>query len=255
MAYKYSFLDGETYGAEDINSISQRITGSGVSPFLTKDIYNPADLNSLTRELVEAGTSTDGLKLTKENGKVKINKGIGFFSSGATIEVDDEGVELDIVSGETNYIFAEHNEETNIISFKNSSERPEETTYIHPILLGKISMSGVLSDLRTYARSKILTTGRNNVKIISLSDITRGDDKTIYTPDFDYSEYNYVFAIIQDAFSSSLSYPVRVYDLNAGKTLNKDSNNAHAYFEVRDKKIALCAEGTQTFKKIDIYFV
>ena len=255
MAYKYSFLDGETYGAEDINNIAQRITGSGVSPFLTRDTYNPADLNTLTQELIEAGTSIEGLKVTKENGIAKINKGIGFFSSGATIEVDEDGTELEIVQGENNYIYAEHNEETNLISFKNSSEKPVETTYVHPILLGRINSSGTLFDLRTHARSKIVTAGRNNIKKITLSDITRNDDKVIYTPDFDYSGYNFIFAIVQDSFSSSLSYPVRVYDLNSMKTLNKDTENAHVYYEVRNNKIALCALGSQTYENIDIYFV
>ncbi len=255
MAYKYSFLDGETYGAEDINSITQRLTGSGVSPFLTKDTYNPEDLNSLTKELVEAGTSINGLKVTLENGIAKIGKGIGFFSSGATVEVDDDGTEVEIIAEKTNYIYAEHNEETNIISFMSSPTKPSDTEYVHPILLAKISSKGVLTDLRTHAKSKFVTAGRNNVKKITLSNVTFKNDDTIYTPDFDYSDFNFMFAIVQNATYEDYKYPVRVFDLISGKTLNSDTYNPRIYYEIRDNKVALCANGSQTYKNIDIYFV
>ena len=255
MAYKSSFLDGETYGAEDINGITQKITGSGVSPFLTKETYNPSDLNSLTKELVEAGTSIDGLKVTLEDGIAKISKGMGFFSSGATIEVDDDGAELEIISGKTNYIVAEHNEETNIISFMTSPSIPTDTEYVYVILLAKISSSGDVTDLRTHAKSKIVTVGRNDIKKITLSNVTFKDDETIYIPDFDYSRFNYMFTIVQNSAYQNYKYSVRIYDLIEEKTMNNDSNNPHIYYETRDNKVAICAFGTQTYKKIDIYFV
>lgn len=255
MAYKYSFLDGETYGAEDINSIAQRITGAGVSPFLTKTTYNPSDLNTLTKELVEAGTSIDGLILTLENGIIKVGKGIGFFPSGATVEVDDEGTEIEYVSGKTNYFYAEHNEETNIVSFKSSTSKPYDTTYIHPILLGKISVDGYLTDQRTIARSKILTTGRNDVKKITLTNVTFSNNDTIYTPDFDYSQYNFMFAIVQNNTYDNYKYPVRIYDLGSDSLVNTDSSNPRIYYEKRNNRLTLCASGSQTYKQIDIYFV
>ena len=255
MAYKYSFLDGETYGAEDINGIVQKITGSGVSPFLTKDTYAPEDLNSLTKELVEAGTSMNGLKVTVEDNIARIGKGIGFFSSGATVEVDDDGTEVEIIAGKTNYIYAEHNEETNIISFMSSPSRPADTNHVHPILLGKISSTGVLTDLRAHAKSKVVTFGRNNINKITLSNITVKNENTIYTPDFDYSDFNFMFALVQHSAYENYKFPVRIYDLNSDKILNADTDNAHIYYEIRDNKIALCALGSQTYKNSDIYFV
>ena len=82
MAYTYDFKDNVVYGADDINAIRASI--------LTKGVVEEA---------------SDSLKAVKSENGITILKGQAIFDDGCRIEIDADGVELEIVSGQTNYIY------------------------------------------------------------------------------------------------------------------------------------------------------
>jgi len=157
MAYKYSFADNTVYGAEDINSVINRVVTGGVAEvFYDGESYNTSDLNAITGYIATYGVrdaASSTLKVVKlDEGRVKVLSGSAFMNDGACVEVDAEGVELDYTEGQTNYIYIENNlDSTNTIDFVCSLT--EGSGDIVP--LATISSDGVITDTRVYCRGRL----------------------------------------------------------------------------------------------------
>lgn len=107
MAYKSDFLDNEVYGCSDLNRIRQMIA--------TKGVMNESDTSC---KVVAGGTS----------GTVKILPGMACFASGASIEVDSEGVVLNVTGSGKNYVYFEHDQVANTIAPRISTTAPTADT-------------------------------------------------------------------------------------------------------------------------------
>ena len=54
MGFKYSFIDSEVYGTEDVNAITSNLVGAGVAPFLSKESYSvPVDEYTYVKSIHE----------------------------------------------------------------------------------------------------------------------------------------------------------------------------------------------------------
>ena len=126
MAYKSDFLDNETYGCDDLNRIRHMIA--------TKGVMNETS-NSCK---VVAGTS----------GTVRILPGIACFESGASIEVDSEGVVLNVIGSGKNYVYFEHDKVSNTIAPRISTTAP--TADKDTVMLANVTGS-VITDARQYS--------------------------------------------------------------------------------------------------------
>lgn len=165
MGIKYSFIDSEVYGTDDINSITSCLVGAGVAPFLSADSYKVSDLNSLTSAIAEPGTELGGCRCTgvyldSTLIGVDVAQGIIFFKSGVRLSVDAEGFRLPVEGGAEGLVFAYYSPSLQFAEIRFASELPENGECV---VLARIDAFGKVRDERTFARSKIATIGSNLV--------------------------------------------------------------------------------------------
>ena len=127
MAYSYDFKDDVVYGADDINAIRASI---------------------LTKGVIEESQSS--CKVTAEEGIFKISKGQAVFNDGCRIEVDDEGVSVDVTAGIKNYIYFYNNTLAGVCEVKSGTIFPSGDY----VLLAEIDENGTVSDKREFAQLK-----------------------------------------------------------------------------------------------------
>ncbi len=203
MAIKYSFVDGELYGTEDINDIARNLVGAGVMPFLAKDSYNVSDLNLLTEALVESGTSLEGCKCTAQNAGaenmyISVGQGIVFFESGVRLTVDEAGYVVEAVPNIHGYIFAHYSPSLQKADIVFAADLPTDG---ESVVLAEVLADGGLGDKRTFARSKIATIGKNVMlnqsfekvvpELLEINDVGHYIYILAKTPVVDLSKFNY----------------------------------------------------------------
>ena len=236
MAIKYSFVDGGTYGTEDINDITRCLTGAGVSPFVSKESYNLSDLNVLLEAGVEPGTALGGCKvsvLDASMGRMKIvvSEGIIFFESGVRLEVDEEGFEIEAKLNDIGYVLAQYSPALQKAEILFCENLPENGEYV---VLATILAEGKVKDERKFARSKVATMGTNVALGIDAGRITvyetykaaptySGQEKILAEIDLsgiDISKFNYL--IYQYDYSGPGStvpdYCEKYFDIKSGES-------------------------------------
>ena len=192
-----------TYGADDFNKMVSCLIGCGVAPFPSKSTYSLQELTQMTEAVVGSGASLDGLKVSLSGNTIKIAEGIGFFSNGATIEVDSAGVTLSRNSTNTIYVYAAYDASLNTCDFYTKTSEPSETDTYFIIKLAKISSDGTVTDLREIARSKVGTMGRNVTKSfvvverdvsVQTSDVyySSGEDVIIWEESLNVAQFNLI---------------------------------------------------------------
>lgn len=186
------------YGVDDFNKMVSCLIGSGVAPFPSKDTYTTDELNMMTESVISSGASLGGLKASLAENVISIAQGIGFFSNGATIEVDSEGVTLDYTAADMVYVYAAYDANLNICDFYARDTEPAETDNYFIIKLAQISIEGKVTDVRSFAVSKVGTLGRNVPVVIDMYDGDAGvagyisPGGSIILHDFDISRFNVV---------------------------------------------------------------
>ncbi len=150
MGYKYSFLDNETYGTDDINAMVARVTTSGVSIYPEGKSMIDA-MNSVTSELIGSGVGygSGSCYVSEEDGMLKVNSGVAFFDDGVTVEVDDEGIIMEKQTGKYLYFYRDINQNT--CDVRLAEELPPDNY----VLLCYINDSGEIVDKRHYAKLKV----------------------------------------------------------------------------------------------------
>ncbi len=224
MAITYSFVDNQTYGAEDINEITKNLVGSGVAPFPTKESYLLSELNYLTEALVESGTSLNGCKCSISGNVITVDTGIMYFDSGVRLTVDDEKYSLSVPINTAGYIFGYYSPAEQLAGINFATELPRTGEYV---LLAELSADGKITDRRTIARSKIASLGANvtvdtqfnmlEEPIVLSKDIY--DRYTIIVAeltDVDLSKFNYAF-IKWEYVSTNEYYQAGIFDLKTGQ--------------------------------------
>ena len=231
MGIKYSFVDSVVYGTEDVNDITRSIVGAGVAPFISKDSYNVSDLNAMTAALVEAGAQLDGCKCTaKNNGTVEmsidISQGIVFFESGVRLEIDEEGYNIGVEPNVEGYVVANYNAALQKADIVFATSLPEDG---ENIILAKVLQNGTVSNLKSFAKSKIASVGKNvmlKLPFEKLSQPVLYDNRYIIAKvsGIDLSRFNFAFLVENYVTGSeldyfpNLGYNAVVYNLNEAKT-------------------------------------
>ena len=188
MAITYSFVDGVSYGVQDINGIVGSLVGAGIAPFLTKASYKVSDLNALTGAIVEKGVQLEGCKCTvsdagTQNISVFVNQGIVFFTSGARLEVDDQGYTVLVTPNTAGYIYAYYNSALQTADILFREVLPEDGEFVE---LAQITVEGELKDKRNFARSKIGTIGTN---VTMATKFTVLDEPVLYQEEGSFVTY------------------------------------------------------------------
>lgn len=100
MGYTKKFLSGETYSAQDVNSVFSALTTQGVSLFNYSDGDSPLiSIDEAISSFTENGLelyNQNACKLTYDTGTgiFKINKGNAWFLDGSFLTIDSSGVDI-----------------------------------------------------------------------------------------------------------------------------------------------------------------
>ncbi len=152
MGYKSSFLDNETYGAEDVSRIFSHIVSDGVIAYPENTTLVDA-LNEMTAEITSEGVGDyTGLLVTKTENGIRVGEGVGFFKSGVAVEVDVEGAELEIESTSSVYVYFIAEPDFNRVRLCVSELPPEGDV----LMLAEVLADGSVIDMREFARCKII---------------------------------------------------------------------------------------------------
>ncbi len=152
MGYKSSFLDNEIYGAEDVSRVFSHLVSGGVVAY-PENLTVAQSIDAMTSEITTEGVSGyGGLAVTKTATGVKIGEGAGFFESGVLVEVDADGVELEMMENSDAYIYFAYEKDFNRVEAYASAQSPTGDV----LLLALVSASGGVTDLRSYANSKLV---------------------------------------------------------------------------------------------------
>lgn len=219
MAYKFYFADNEVYGADDINAVISRVVTSGVADvFYNGTSYNTSDLNAITNHIATYGVRSglgNALKVVKySGGKVRVISGGAFMNDGAYVEADADGVILDYVTGQENYVYIKNNlASSNTIDFVCSITPPSGDF----VPLAEISESGNITDTRVFCRGKLAgyQSESNQTKIIEVPySITATDSGKSQVVKVDleglgYSKVINLTSVLSSGYGAALGY----YDL------------------------------------------
>lgn len=245
MGIKYSFVDSELYGTDDINDIARCLTGAGVMPFLSKDSYSTSDLNSIAEALVSSGTSLDGCKCTVENAgtadmQVKISQGIIFFEGGVRLIVDSEGYSIAISPNTSGYVFAHYSPSLQIADIKFATKLPTDGEYVE---LARLWADGAITGARSFARSKVGTMGRNVMFNSAFTKVTPVEPAekpfsnwkysiiTAKLQGIDVSKFNYAH------ITSTNGYDMGLFDINQNMILYAIEGNDYIKRDLSDQRI------------------
>lgn len=161
MAYKYSFSDNETYGVDDVNAITSRLTGSGIAIFEQDTYYTPSSFNAVSEQIATSGVTNGSSScevIKNSTGNLEISAGDAFFSDGSAISVDSGKVSLIPISGSKNYIYFKKDQIAGTASPVISTTAPSSLD----IPLAEYDPdTGSLTDKRSYSVSKISAFGSN----------------------------------------------------------------------------------------------
>lgn len=158
MSYITSFMDGEKYGASEINKIVSRFITSGIEdPFIDGEPYNVRRLNDLSKPVTTRGViagESNALLVIKSGDEYFVSPGTAFFGNGSTLEVvESEPISL-VDTSVANYVYLVSNEEENRNYIEVNTVEPDITNE-NIVMLCEISADGIITDRRCYATGKI----------------------------------------------------------------------------------------------------
>lgn len=152
MSYISGFSDNALIGVDDLNAITKRLVTSGVGDILSNTgSISVTELNKMTAAVVSDGvvpSSNTSLKVSCSGGTAKIAKGTAFFADGSFIEVTAE--ESVLLSG-GGYVYLINDTVLGVKEPRASENMPEGDV----VPLAYVSESGVVTDLRNYAKGKV----------------------------------------------------------------------------------------------------
>lgn len=222
MGHTFYFADNVSYGAGDINNIISKVVTGGVAEvFYNGTSYNTSDLNKIASYISTYGVRTaagNALKAVKNTtNTVKVLSGGAFMADGAYTEVDNDGVILEFVRGQKNYVYIKNNlAETNSIDFVCELTEPSGDT----VPLAEIDQSGNITDVRVYCKGRLAgyQSDVNQSKIIEVPYEIKancyGNSQTV-TVDMGGLGYSRIFNITQSV-TKGYNCGFGHYDISTG---------------------------------------
>ena len=193
MAYKCSFMDNESYTAQDVNDIFARITFGGV--LFADTGYTLGDLNSAVNGVATQGVTkdVDSCRVVNTGGVYKISKGACIMNDGSAIMFDENGYEINIVEEQYNYVYLRLNGVGNTIDVVVSTYPGDEES----IPLAEIDEKGLIHDRRVYARAKVEvgTNGSLRNFTVRFTECTSSSSETVTTS---FADGDFSYLIVWD---------------------------------------------------------
>lgn len=196
MAYTFGFADNTGYGASDINNVISKVVTAGVADVFFDGLnYNTSDLNKIAQTMATSGIlygKGAGMKAVKHSdARVMITAGSAFMADGATVTVDNDGVILEYIQGQKNYVYIQNNllaNNTIDIVCKLTSGGSDS------VPLAEISEEGEITDTRVFCKGKLpgYQSDMNQTKILEVPfSITANCSGVSQTVTIDLGGYGY----------------------------------------------------------------
>lgn len=213
MGYKCSFMDNETYTAQDVNEAIGRIAGDGAA--FSDAGSTLADFNAALAGIVGSGTQLCGCCVTKSGDTYKIGVGTCFMSDGSQITFDNEGHIIEPIGDTKTYVYLKRNEAANTIDIVVSATAASGDF----VPLAEIAADGSITDTRKFASAKVmLKAGQNTPSRSYTVTQTYAGTKTIETG---FSGWRYILLHNRYVVSGNASDTDAQYfavDLTDGKS-------------------------------------
>jgi len=247
MAYKCSFLDNQSYTAQDVNDIFSRISHGGV--VFTDTGYAFGDLNDAQATAVTEGVTRDenSCKVVVTDGVYKISKGACFMFDGSAIVFDANGQEIEVPEGVYSYVYLWRNTVGNSIDIVVSECSGDEAS----VPLAEIDELGRVFDRRRYAKAKIDVASWGSIKnfTVNFTKCTSTKSETV-TVDMGNGDFSYIIMwdgerIYRDNIQNRVAYDKNLMELIEGEDIllsigrlgqhdeymhvMKDGQNLHIY--------------------------
>lgn len=155
--FKVNFLANQMVEDVDINAIGYNLANTAYTSFSNETTYGVDALNEITQQVVTAGVKRgagENCAVSLQDNTVFIHSGTAFFSSGATMVVDDEGISLELEdSTQTNYVYLFLDTALNVAGARCTTSMPST---LDCILLAEVSGSGdVTQNIERFCKNKI----------------------------------------------------------------------------------------------------
>lgn len=258
MGYKCSFLDNESYDASDVSHAFSRLTTEGVLAYPKTETVAAA-LNALTAEVATEGVGEYGaMAVTVTDTTVTASEGTAFFKSGVAVEIDSDGMEAERPEGEC-YVALIYEEARNrVVLYAGSEEASGDF-----VPLAKIGGDGTVTDMRKYARTKLIP---NSANVLYEFSVDFPSFKTYLTSDgavktyaLPHTDYNYL--ILKSWEGPDISYYKRgeVADISGTDAtelyLSRSSNNFRLYVQRDGDVLKLAALGSAGGSKMTFHLI
>ena len=154
MAYTYSFFDGQTAGAEELNRWVSLFVSGGVADCFENGVpYSLTKLNDMVKNNCSEGVvpqNNRSLQVSVVGNNVVIEPGIAFFADGSVIEITEKET-LSFAKGTECFVYLVSNSEENKAYPAVAKTLPQGNV----VPLAKISAESTLEDLRRYAKGRV----------------------------------------------------------------------------------------------------
>ena len=165
--FSISFMKNQLVNDEDINAIGYNLSNTVYTTFTNDTLYGVDALNEITAHMMNKGVKRNyknECALSLADTDIHIDSGLAFFENGATITIDDDGIDLTLEdSAETQYVYLFFNDTINVGGARCTVEYPSGDF----VMLGSIT-DGVLTQDRTFAYLNADAKGTNEVKTLIL---------------------------------------------------------------------------------------
>jgi len=219
--FKLNFLKNQTITADELNTLGYNLANTAITTFTDGTLYGVSDLNEITEHLINKGIkkgyNNECAVILTDTG-VYIDSGLVFFECGATMEIDDYGINLEFEdSTATQYVYLFFDVTNNVGGARCTTELPNSDY----VMLAKITDGAIDSTIRDVAYMKNASVLPNvyntaSVKVYSQNGyVTKVDVGAGYKKFLFKSQYQLLFLDFEDdEYYSMGTYPD---ELKSGK--------------------------------------
>ena len=207
MGFKASFLANQYVSDEDINAVGYNLSNTVYTSFANDTVYGVNELNSITAHMMNKGVKRNyknECAVSLNEGIVHIDSGLVFFDNGATMNIDDEGIDLTVEDTEQQYIYLFFDEALNVAGARCAALPEANVSYV---ILGTVA-NGVVTQDRTFAYLNTDVKGTNEVTRFVVEGVEKitnekhyiefatpvnvsGYKRAYYRPDYENGNFTY----------------------------------------------------------------
>ena len=243
--FSVNFLANQYVSDEDINAVGYNLANTVYTSFANDTVYGVNELNAITSYMMNKGVKRNyknECAVSLNEGIVHIDSGLVFFDTGATMAIDDEGIDLTVEDTEQQYIYLFFDEVLNVAGARCAALPEANVSYV---ILGTVA-NGVVAQDRTFAYLNTDVKGTNEVvrvtaerKSILIDGVgyyefstpinVSGFKRAYFRPDYEGGNYNsqsdFIFGVIdiQNQIAESFVYANKDYGYKYNNILCHES--------------------------------